>query len=109
MRISQSLYIPTQEVYGLLLGKAVWRFKTLPFELNSACYVFTKLTKPIVAVLTKLGIRVILYLDDMLILWSTQEGARKDLAAALELLVAPFYSSFPGSPKPCPGEGSQRV
>ena len=69
-------------------GDQLWRFKTLPFGLNSAPYVFTKLTKPIVAVLRKLGIRVILYLDDMLILATTQERARKHLAAALELLVA---------------------
>lgn len=69
-------------------GRQTWRFKTLPFGLSSAPYIFTKLMKPVVAVLRRLGVRVILYLDDLLIMSASQEGARRPLAAALELLVA---------------------
>ena len=39
------------------------------------------------ALLRKLGIRVILYLDDMLTLSTTREGAKKGLAVARELFA----------------------
>ena len=46
-------------------GKA-YQFKALPFVLNVAPLVFTKLLKPIAAFLREQGIRLILYLDGML-------------------------------------------
>ncbi|CAH2272506.1 Hypothetical predicted protein [Pelobates cultripes] len=51
--------------------KATWRFRCLPFGLSSAPWCFTKLLKPVVALLRSRGIRMIIYLDDMLIM--TQE------------------------------------
>ena len=66
----------------------LWRFTSLPFGLSSAPFIFTKLMKPIVATLRKLGIRVILYLDDILVMAPTKEEVRKHLATALELLIA---------------------
>ena len=54
-----------------------WQFRALPFGLNSSPQVFTKLLKPVVAVLRKLGIRLILYMDDMLVLASTKEEGRR--------------------------------
>ena len=65
----------------------LWQFKVLPFGLSSAPYTFTKLMKPVISLLRKLGIRVILYLDDMLIMAESQEEAKRHLATALELLV----------------------
>ena len=65
-----------------------WQFKTLPFGLNSAPHTFTKLMKPVVAVIRRLAVRLILYLDDMLIAARTTEEVRRHLATALELLVA---------------------
>ena len=65
-----------------------WQFRVLPFGLNSAPHAFTKLLKPVVATLRSLGARVILYLDDMLILAEDKKEGRKYLATALELLVA---------------------
>ena len=65
-----------------------WQFKALPFGLSSAPYVFTKLMKPVVSILRRLGIRSILYLDDMLIMSKSKEEAREHLATAVELLVA---------------------
>ena len=61
---------------------------TLPFGLNSAPHTFTKLMKPVVAVIRRLAVRLILYLDDMLIAARTTEEVRRHLATALELLVA---------------------
>ena len=46
----------------------VWyEFLVLPFGLGTAPFVFTKLTYPVVAFLRALGIRLIIYLDDMLV------------------------------------------
>ena len=65
-----------------------WKFKVLPFGLSSAPYTFSKLMKPVVSTLRKLGIRSILYLDDKLIMARSKEEARRHLATAMELLVA---------------------
>ena len=65
-----------------------WEFQTLPFGLSSAPYVFTKLLKPAVATMHRLGMRLVLYLDDMLILAQTIQMTRECLATALELLLS---------------------
>ena len=67
--------------------KEMWEFKVLPFGLSSAPWVFTKVTKPISSVLRKLGIRLILYLDDMLIMSQSQIEASSNLAMVMTLLV----------------------
>ena len=66
----------------------IWQFKTLPFGLSSAPYTFTKLMKPVVATMRRLGIRVVLYLDDMLVMAGSMMEARTHLATALELLTS---------------------
>ena len=66
----------------------MWQFRVLPFGLNSASWTFTKLTKPIVSTLRQLGIRVIIYLDDMLVLADSVQEARAHLRAVVEILVA---------------------
>lgn len=45
-----------------------YEFKRLPFGLSSAPYVFTKLMKPFLCYLRNKKIRVIIYIDDILIL-----------------------------------------
>ena len=65
-----------------------WKFQVLPFGLNSAPQTFTKLTKPIVSTLRSLGVRLILYLDDMLLMADSRQEALLHLGAALEILVA---------------------
>ena len=65
-----------------------WQFQVLPFGLNSAPCTFTKLTKPVVSVLRRLGVRVIIYLDDMLLMAKSAQEASAHLRAAIEILVA---------------------
>ena len=43
--------------------------------------------KLVISILRKLGIRSILYLDNMLIMSRSKENARKHLATAVELLI----------------------
>ena len=65
-----------------------WQFRVLPFGLSSAPLTFTKLTKPIVSTLRRLGIRMSLYLDDMLLMADSVQEARAYLRTAIEILVA---------------------
>ena len=76
-----------QPLLRFLWNSRMWQFKVLPFGLSSAPWVFTKLTKPISSTLRRLGIRMILYLDDMLIMSRTQAEASTNLATVMTLLV----------------------
>lgn len=64
------LSVPMSPVYTHLLRfqwqNQTYQFNTLAFGLSSAPYVFTKLLKPAMVILIRLGIRVVLYLDNML-------------------------------------------
>ena len=46
----------------------VYQFTCLPFGLSTAPHTFTKITKPVVSFLRGRGIRMVIYLDDMLFL-----------------------------------------
>lgn len=63
-----------------------WQFRALPFGLSSAPHTFTKLLKPVVSCLRRLGIQFILYLDDMLIIAQAREKVMSHLAIAMEPL-----------------------
>ena len=54
----------------------VW--KTLPFGLTSAPRVFSKVMRTVMKYLRARGIRIVQYLDDMLILNTTKRGAKRD-------------------------------
>ena len=45
-------------------SRKFYMFRVLPFDLSSACYVFTKLLRPWVSRWRGKGIRVIMYVDD---------------------------------------------
>ena len=63
-----------------------YQFTCLPFGLSSAPRTFTKVMKPLVAYLRSLGIRLVIYLDDMLILAQTKEELLKWRSIVLDLL-----------------------
>lgn len=86
--LSVPLYYHHRKFLAFCWRGQLWRFTSLLFGLSSAPFMFMKLMKPIVATLRKLGIRVILYLDAMLIMAPTSKELRKHLATALELLIA---------------------
>ena len=50
-----------------------YKFQCLPFDLSSAPRVFTKLLKPVVALLRQIGLHLIIYLDDMLFMHANRE------------------------------------
>ena len=71
------LHRRSQKFIRFLLQGRTYQFTCLPFGLTSAPRIFTKILKPVTGILTKMGIRIIVYLDDMLIMNSTLEGSRK--------------------------------
>ena len=64
----------------------LFQYRTLPFGLASAPRVFTKLLRPVVAFLRQMGIRLLIYLDDVILLNQSQIGLEKDKLTVLKLL-----------------------
>ena len=63
-----------------------YQFKCLPFGLACAPWVFTKPPKPFAAQLRQLGMRLIVYIDDILILAESKELARDHVIGLVYLL-----------------------
>lgn len=68
-----------------------WRNKTfeftaLPFGLSTAPYIFTKILRPVFTYLRKKGYQSITYLDDFLLLGSSNEECRANVNASVNLL-----------------------
>ena len=64
----------------------IYEFQCLPFGLSSAPRVFTKLLKPVLARLRQQGIRLIMYLDDMLVMAQYKEELEGHLSQITSLL-----------------------
>lgn len=64
----------------------IYEFQCLPFGLCTAPRVFTKLLKPVLARLRHQGARVIMYLDDMLVMAQSREDLEKQVIQIVSLL-----------------------
>ena len=64
----------------------LYEFQCLPFGLASAPRDFTKLMKPVVGTLRRIGVRVIIYLDDLLIMNQCPDQLLKDGRTTSHLL-----------------------
>lgn len=67
---------------GFFWSGRFYEFTVLPFGLSTACYIFTKLLRPLVRYWRSLGLRIVVYLDDGLCAATGRSGA-----AAASLLV----------------------
>lgn len=63
-----------------------FQFQTLPFGLGSAPRTFTKMMKPIVSLLRRIGVRMLIYLDDLIILNQSRERLLKDRDSTIWML-----------------------
>ena len=84
------LTIPISPMYQKFL-QFVWRniryqFICLPFGLGPAPRVFTKILRPVVAYLRSNGLRLVIYLDDILLLNESAERIKIDLETTVNLL-----------------------
>ncbi|KAK2564054.1 hypothetical protein P5673_012272 [Acropora cervicornis] len=75
-----------QKFLRFVWKETMYEFACLPFGLASAPRVLTKLMKPVVALLQQLGIRLIVYLDDMLMMAQSRDIALHLTSTALDLL-----------------------
>lgn len=64
----------------------LFQFNCLPFGLNCAPLVFTKLMKPLVALLRHKGFLSVLYLDDFLLLGSSYNKCQQNISATITTL-----------------------
>ena len=64
----------------------LYQYRSLLFGLSSSPRVFTKLLRPVVAFLRRLGVRLLIYLDDILLLNQSQAELEKDKCSVLFLL-----------------------
>ena len=64
----------------------LYQFNCLPFGLASAPWVFTKTLRPVIALGRELGMRLVVYIDDILLMAESKEKAR-DQANGLVYLM----------------------
>ena len=67
-------------------GSSLYEFQCLPFGLSSAPRIFTKLLKPVMAMIRQRGIRAVIFLDDMLVMAQSKESLRQQTAEIVQLL-----------------------
>ena len=84
--LSVPVHKDSQKFLQFLWRDKCYAFQGLCFGLNTAPRIFTKLLKPVAAFLRQRGVRMILYLDDFLILGSTYQEAQSHTALAVSLL-----------------------
>ena len=65
-----------------------YQFIYLPFGLSCAPWTFTKVMKPLMTLLRSWGIRIIVYIDDMLVMARTREEAKQHMEVLVFLLEA---------------------
>ena len=66
----------------------LFQFKVLPFGLCTAPFTFTKLTKPLVQFLRRVGIHILIYLDDMLLSAQSKQQLLEHLSTVIWLLAS---------------------
>ena len=76
-----------QKFLGFQWKDKTYQFRSLPFGLASASRVFTKLLRPVAAALRARGLRMIIYLDDILLLASSREEMDCHLVLLLHTLT----------------------
>ena len=72
---------------GFAWGGSFYVFTVLPFGLSTACYIFTKLVRPLVKYWRGKGLRIIVYLDDGLCAVKGVENAHRASALVQATLV----------------------
>ena len=75
-----------QQYLRFMLDKESYQFTCLPFGLSCAPRTFIRVMKPVMILLRSWGVRIIIYIDDMLILAETSEQASQHLETLLGIL-----------------------
>ena len=76
----------------------LYQFACLPFSLSSSGRIFTKAMKPVIAFLRAMGIKILIFLDDILIMESSHELAMQHTDLVIQVLTSlGFVINFPKS------------
>ena len=71
---------------GFVVGRRSYRFRAMPFGLNIAPWMFTKLTRVILKKLRAKGILVVAYLDDWLVWANSSKGCQEATQEVIQFL-----------------------
>ncbi len=78
----------SQAYLGFQWKGKYYAFTVMPFGLSTACYVFTKLLRPLVRLWRGRGIKVVMYIDDGVVVCPGRQRAVKDSTFVQESLQA---------------------
>ena len=84
--LSVAIWEEHRKYLRFVWNSQLYEFQCLPFGLCSAPRVFTKLLKPVLARLRHQGIRLIMYLDDMLVMAQSREELEGHLLQITSLI-----------------------
>ena len=73
------------------MGREVFQYVSMPFGLGPTPRVFTKILKPVVGFLQQQGLRLVVYLDDILIIGSSEVETRKAVRMVVNLFEFFIY------------------
>ena len=95
-----------QKYLRFMVEHRAYQFNCLPFGLSSAPWIFTKTLRPVAAKLRELGIRLVVYLDDILVIANSLEQATDHTSTLIYTLE---YLGFIVHPEKSMTQPTQRV
>ena len=84
--LSVAIWEGHRKYLRFMWNSTIYEFQCLPFGLCSAPRVFTKLLKPVLAQLHHLGVRLVMYMDDMLMMAQRKDNLVEQLCQITSLL-----------------------
>uniref|UniRef100_A0A1X7VUB7 CCHC-type domain-containing protein n=1 Tax=Amphimedon queenslandica TaxID=400682 RepID=A0A1X7VUB7_AMPQE len=81
------IHVEHQSYLGFQWKDQFYVFTVLPFGLSTACYIFTKVLRPVVKHIRALGIRLVLYLDDGLVSVKASETHSISVSRLVEEII----------------------
>ncbi len=87
MHTSRSPDATQRRYLKFVVESQTYQFNCLPFSLSSAPWVFTKTLKPVAALMREMSVRMIVYIDDILIMAETRERAQEQAEALVVFRV----------------------
>ena len=81
------IHVESRQYLQFQVGNAVYQYRAFPNGYKEAPRLFTLLFKPIIAFCNKRAIRLVLYLDDSLIINSDKKLIKNDMSMFIQLLL----------------------
>ena len=85
--LTTSIHKDSRKYLRFIWKGKIYQFNCLPFGLASAPRIYTKLMKPVIGLLRKIGARLIIYLDDILLMAESKENLIQARDSTIYLLI----------------------